>query len=531
MDYRPADNGRRWCDDKYNRVMQSLKSKVAKGAMWTMMEKLSTRVVQFVVGMVLARLLTPNDYGTVALTAIFFAVANVLVDCGFGNALIQKKDADDLDFNSVFYLNVALSVVAYVAMFFAASWIARFYETPELASIIRVSAICFLFNAVNAIQNAELTKKMLFHLSFRISLITCFTSAFCGIALAFLGYGVWALVWSSLITGFVGVVARWFIIAWRPRLMFSGARLRPLFAYGWKMAFSALLDQTFVNLNSLLIGKFYLKSDVAFVNKGRALPSLAMDQVDSTLGRVSFPALVLLQNDKIKLREAMRRMMRCSTFLVFPLMVGIAVCSWSYIRLLYGEKWTPAVPYMMLACFTFALWPFHTINLRGIQALGRSDVFLTLEIIKKTFALIVIISAFRLGVFTWMAISAFVLGPLSVIINAWPNRRLLNYTIRMQLMDVLPTALVCCAQVVAMLGIGMISDIVVAEFKMPASGGLYLSFLAMKLALQGVFGVSVFFALAYWLRLKPMGEYARMAAAAIKLRLPHLADALEKRFV
>ena len=494
------------------------------------MEKLSTQVVQFVVGMVLARLLTPNDYGTVALTAIFFAVANVLVDGGFGGALIQKKNADDLDFNSVFYLNLVLSVAAYVAMFFAAPWIARFYDTPELTAIVRVSALCFFFNAVNAIQGAELTKKMLFHLSFRISLITCFTSAVCGITLAFLGFGVWALVWSSLITGFVGVIARWFIIAWRPRLMFSGARLRPLFAYGWKMAFSALLDQVFVNLNSLLIGKFYLKSDVAFVNKGRSLPQLAMDQVDSTLGRVSFPALVLLQDDKVNLREAMRRMMRCSTFLVFPLMVAVAVCSWSWIRFLYGEKWTPAVPYMMLACFTFALWPFHTINLKGIMALGRSDVFLVLEIIKKTLALIVIVSAFRLGVFTWMAISAFVLGPLGVIINAWPNRKLLNYTIGMQLRDVLPTALVCCAQAGAMLGVGFLSDIAAHGLGVPDSGATYLAFLFVKLALQGLFGFTVFVLLAYMFRLNPMGEYARMAASALEARLPKLAKMLERRF-
>lgn len=510
---------------------QTLKSIVAKGAVWTLMEKLSTQVVGFVVGMVLARLLTPNDYGTVALTAIFFAVAGVLVDGGFGNALIQKKDADDLDFNSVFYLNVALSVLAYVAMFFAAPWIARFYNVPELTAIVRVSSICFLFNAVNAIQNAELTKKLLFHLSFRVSLITCITSAVCGITLAFLGFGVWALVWSSLITSLVGVIARWFIIAWRPKLMFSASRLKPLFAYGWKMAFSALLDSAFRELNGLLIGKFYSRADIAFVNKGRSLPQLAMDQVDSTLGRVSFPALVLLQDDKIKLREAMRRMMRCSTFLVFPLMVGVAVCSWSCIRLLYGEKWTPAVPYMMLSCFTFALWPFHTINLKGIMALGRSDVFLTLEILKKALVLIAIVSAFRLGVFTWMAISAFALGPLSVIINSWPNRKLLDYSIGMQIRDVLPTVLVCFVQAAAMVGIGMIFDIVATGLNVPDSGISYLLFLAVKLLGQGMLGAFVFFALAYGFRLNPMGEYAYMTAAAIRLRLPRLAAALESRFL
>lgn len=229
--------------------MTNLKQQVAKGAVWTLCEKLSCQAVAFVVSMVLARLLTPTDYGTVALTAIFFAVAGVLVDGGFGGALIQKKDADDLDFNSVFYLNFLLSMLAYVALFLAAPLIADFYRTPVLKNIVRVSALSFFFNAINAIQGAELTKKMLFHLSFRISLITTFTSAVCGISLALLGYGVWALVWSSLITGLVGVIARWFIIAWRPQLMFSFARLKPLFSYGWKMSVSALLDQFFVNLD------------------------------------------------------------------------------------------------------------------------------------------------------------------------------------------------------------------------------------------------------------------------------------------
>lgn len=494
------------------------------------MEKLSTQVVGFVVGMVLARLLTPNDYGTVALTAIFFAVANVLVDGGFGGALIQKKDADDLDFNSVFYLNLGLSVVAYIILFFVAPWIASFYDTPELTAIVRVSAICFLFNAVNAIQGAELTKKMLFHLSFRISLITCFTSAVCGVTLAFLGFGVWALVWTSLITGLVGVVARWFIIAWRPRLMFSGARLRPLFSYGWKMALSGLLDSVFRQLNGLLIGKFYSRADIAFVNKGHSLPSLAMNQVDETLGRVSFPALVLLQDDRDKLRDAMRRMIQCSTFLVFPLMVGVAACSYSILRLLYGSQWTPAAPYMMLACFTFALWPFHTINLKGIMAVGRSDIFLRLEIIKKTAGLLVILFSYRLGVLPWMAISAFVLGPFSVAVNSWPNRKLLGYTIGMQFRDVMPTALICMVEAAVVFGIDYLGSCLSPMIGVPNEGAGLMVFLATKLALQFILGAGIFFALAYTFRLKPLGEYARMSASVLQGRFPKLAAMIGRRF-
>ena len=509
---------------------QSLKSKVAKGAVWTLLEKLSTQIVGFIVGMILARLLTPDDYGTVALTGIFFAVASVLVDGGFGGALIQKKDADELDYNSVFYLSLTLSFAVYALLFLAAPWIADFYKTPVLKNIVRVSAICFIFNAINAIQGAELTKKMLFHLSFRISLITCLTSAICGVTLAFLGFGVWALVWTSLITGLVGVIARWFIIAWRPRLMFSIERLKPLFSYGWKMAVSGLIDQVFVNLTGLLIGKFYTKADLAYVNKGQSLPQLAMNEVDATLGRVSFPALVQLQDDKVKLREAMRRMMRCSTFLVFPLMVGIAACAKSELLLLYGPQWAPATPYMMLACFGFALWPFHTINLRGIQALGRSDVFLKLEIAKKTLGLIVILSTFRLGVLPWIAISTFVRAPISVLINAWPNRKLLNYTISMQIMDVLPTVLVCVAEAGVVFGIDFACDACAPMFGVGEAGVRLNVFMACKLMLQFIFGAGTFLGLSFAFRLNPMGEYARMAATAIGGKFPRIARMLERRF-
>lgn len=510
---------------------QSLKSKVAKGSVWVFLEKMSGQAVHFVVGMILARLLTPNDYGTVALYAIFFAVANVLIDGGFGGALIQKKDADDLDFNSVFYLNLALSILAYVAIFFTAPLIARFYKLPELTAIVRVAALSFFFNAVNAIQNAELTKKMLFELSFRISLITTFTSAVCGVTLAFMGYGVWALVWASLITGFVGVIARWFIIAWRPRLMFSFGRLKPLFSYGWKMAASNLLDAFFSNLNGLLIGRLYSRADLAYVNKGRALPRMAMDEVDSTLGRVSFPALVQLQDDKVRLRDAMRQMMACSTFLVMPLMALIATCAHSEVRLLYGAQWTPSAPFMMLACFSYALMPFHTINLRGIMALGRSDIFLKLEVIKKVLILVVILGVSRLGVFTWMAISAFALGPLSVLINSWPNKKLLNYSIGMQVMDVLPTAMICFIEVAVVFGINLMGNGLKPMLGVADEGASLIVFLSMKLLLQFGFGLGTFFALAWVFRLKPMGEYARLLAGFIKRRFPKIAIALEERFI
>ena len=505
----------------------SLRSKIVSGSIWTLLEKISCQAVQFVVSMILARLLTPTDYGTVALAGIFFVIAGSLVSCGFGSALIQKKDADQLDYNSVFYFQLVMSIVMYGALFISAPWIANFYQMPELVLIVRVSAFAFIFNAINSIQDAELTKKMLFHLSFRVSLVTTFTSAVVGVTLAFMGYGVWALVYATLASGGAGVVARWFIIAWRPRLMFSFGRLRPLFSFGWKMAVSGLLDSFFRQLNGLLIGKFYTRADLAFVDKGRGLPSLAMNEVDATLGRVTFPALVQMQHDKVALREAMRRVMTCSLFLVLPLMVGIAVCAKSELRLLYGERWVPATPYMMIACFTYALWPFSTINLRGIQAVGRSDVFLVLEIIKKALRVVCILVFLRFGVLVFVAAGAFVFGPLSVVINAWPNRKLLDYTIGMQIRDVLPTISISIVEGMVMFGVGYLFNMTRYGFE---STGSLLS-LGAVLFLQFIVGASTFFGLAFAFRLKPMGEYARIVSPMLTGRFPQMNSLIAKRFL
>jgi len=503
--------------------MPGLRQKVVSGAIWTLLEKVSCQGVGFAVTLVLARLLTPDDYGTVALMAIFFAVANVLVDGGFGMALIQKKETDELDFNSVFYVNVALSLAAYAVLFAAAPRIARFYGSPVLVPMVRVAAVGLVFNAVSAVQNAELTRKMLFHLSFRITLVTTVVSAAVGISLALAGFGGWALVWSTLAAGFAGMVARWSVIAWRPRLLFSVTRLKPLFSYGWKMAASSVLDNLFSNLNGLLIGRFYSAADLAFVNRGKSLPELVMNQVDETLGRVSLPALVQMQDDRVKLREAMRRMMRCSTFLVFPLMVGVAACSENALRFCFGEQWVPATPYMMLACFSFALLPFSTINLRGIMVLGRSDVFLKLEIVKKVAKLVVILAFFPLGVLPFMAACAFALGPLGLVVNAWPNRKLLDYTLKMQIRDVLPTAAVCMAEAGAVFGVDL-------GFRMLWGSSRSALMLTAVLACQFVAGALVFGLLAVAFRLNAAGEYVRLLEKPLAAVAPRLSAFLGRRF-
>ena len=469
--------------------MENLKTKVAKGAVWATLEKFVHQGVGFVVGMILARLLTPTDYGSVALLSLFFAIAGSLASCGFGNALVQKKDVSELEFNSVFYVSIFVSLVIYGIFFFAAPWIARFYNLPVLCPVVRVSALSFIFNAVNSVQGAELSRKMLFDRRFRISFITCMVSSVCGITFAYWGWGVWALVMSSLFTSIASVTAYWFIIAWRPKLMFSFASLKSLFSYGWKMSVAGLVHTTYANLSGFLIGKFYSPADLAFVNKGRSVPNLLMSSVDGTINSVSFPALAQLQDQKAKVRDGMRRMIQCSTYIIFPLLAGLCVCARPLIVLLYGDRWIESIPYVMVACLTFLLHPFNTINTNAISAIGRSDVFLLLDCIKKAVGIVVIIVSLRYGVMVFMLSIAFIQSPFAVFVNTFANGRLLGYNLSMQLRDITPSALLTVVMVVTVLSVRFLTKSLLAAIPFESVA------LVIDLILSTVLGALVYIGL------------------------------------
>lgn len=430
-----------------------LKKTAIGGGLWALAEKFSAQIVTFVVTLFLARLLTPTDYGTVALIAIFVSVAEVVADSGFGKALIQKKDVTDLDFNSVFYCSLLIAAVVYAVLFVSAPLVADFYNQKEIASLLRVVSVIVIFHAINSVQDAELTRRLQFKRSFSISLMVAFVAGVVGITLAFLEYGAWALVWSQVAGGATGSVARWFIIAWRPRLMFSFDSLKTLFSYGWKMTVSSLIARIYSKLYGLLIGKVYAKDDLAFVDRARFIPGPFVDAIDGTMRRVSFPVLAKVQDDIPRFRSIMRHMMQMSMFWLFPIMTGCAICAEPITLIMYGKQWLPMVPYLRIMCFVCAIYPFHTINLQAVAAIGRSDVFLWLEIVKKVLGLVALCLTARLGVMTIICVSAFMMGPMSVILNSWPNRKLLGYSIVQQIADILPSvfacvvmAAVCCSE-------------------------------------------------------------------------------------
>lgn len=414
------------------------KNKVLSSLIWKFMERGGTQGIQFIIQIILARLLAPKDYGVIALISIFITIANVFVQSGFNTALIQKKNADEIDFSSVFFLSIFVSGLLYCILFFSAPAIASFYNVKQLVLVLRILSIILFFGAFNSIQTAEISRKMQFKKLFFSSLGAIIVSGIAGIILAYMGAGVWALVFQQIINQFLITVNLWFTVKWRPKWVFSIKRVKELFSYGWKLLISSLIDTLYMNLRSLVIGKIYTPQVLGYYNRGEQFPSILVTNIDGSIQSVMLPALAAQQENKRRVRDMVRRSIVTSSFIVFPIMVGLAVISEPLIKILLTEKWLPSVPFLQIFCVSYALYPIHTANLQAINALGRSDIFLKLEIIKKTIGIIVLGVSVNYGVYS-IAIGMLIVGVISTFINAFPNLRLLNYSYREQLNDILPS--------------------------------------------------------------------------------------------
>ena len=405
---------------------------------WRFAERCGAQLVTFIVSIILARILMPEDYGTVALVTVFTTIMQVFVDSGLSTALIQKKDADDLDFSSVFYFNFVMCVILYLIMFFAAPVIASFYEMPELVSIVRVISLTIVISGVKGVQQSYVSRNMLFKRFFYATLGGTIFSAFLGVAMAYAGFGVWAIVAQQLSNTAIDTLILWITVKWRPKLMFSWGRLNGLFGFGWKMLCSALIDTGYNNLRNLLIGKIYSSSDLAFYNQGDKLPQLIITNINTSIDSVLLPAMAKEQDDKDRVKSMTRRSIMVSCYIMAPLMIGLACCATSVVTLILTKKWLPCVFYLQIFCVTYMFWPIHTANLNAIKAMGRSDLFLKLEIWKKVIGLILLLSTMFISVEA-MAYSLLTSTLTSMVINAWPNKKLLNYSFIEQMKDILPS--------------------------------------------------------------------------------------------
>lgn len=410
---------------------------VISGFFWRLAERFGAQGVTLLVSIILARLLNPEVYGTVALITVITTILQVFLDAGFSSALIQKKDADEVDFSSVFYFNIVFGLIIYGLLFFISPLIANFYNMPELTPVIRVLGLTLIVFSVKSVQQAYVSRHLLFKKFFLATLGGTVGAAVVGIVIAYHGGGVWALVAQHLFNMFIDTVILWFTVKWRPKAVFSWTRLKILLRYGWKLFASHLLDVVYGDLRQLIIGKMYTKSDLAYYNQGSKYTHAIVTSINSSLDSVLLPVMSNVQDSVEKVRYMTRKAIKTSTFLMMPIMMGIAVCGGPIVDLLLTSKWLPCVPYLRIFCFTYAFYPLHTANLNAIKALGRSDLFLKLEIVKKIVGLIALFSTIWFGPMV-MAYSLLVTSVASQIINSWPNKSLLGYSYLDQLKDMLP---------------------------------------------------------------------------------------------
>ena len=414
-----------------------IKNKTIPNFMWRFAERCGAQLVTFVVSIVLARLLEPSVYGTIALVTVFTTILQVFVDSGLGTALIQKKNADDLDFSSVFYFNFGMCIILYLVMFISAPYIARFYNDSSLTSVIRFISLTIVISGVKGIQQAYVSKNMLFKRFFFSTLGGTLISAIIGIIMAYMGFGVWALAVQQLSNTAIDTLILWVTVKWRPSKRFSIERLKSLFSFGWKLLCSSLLDTLYNNVRSLIIGKMYSASDLAYYNQGEKFPKFIVSNVNTSIDSVLLPTMSSAQDDRNRVKNMTRRAIKTSTYVMAPLMMGLAFCAEPVIKIILTDKWLLCIPFLRIFCITYMFYPVHTANLNAINALGRSDLFLKLEIAKKIVGITLLFSTIWFGVMA-MAYSLLVSCVLNQIINSWPNKKLLNYGYLEQLKDILP---------------------------------------------------------------------------------------------
>jgi O-antigen/teichoic acid export membrane protein len=429
---------------KINREIKNTKAtkaEVISSLFWRFAERCGAQGVSFFVTLILARLLTPDDYGTVALVTVFNMILQVFVDSGMGAALVQKRDADDTDFSSVFYFNCIVCVIIYFVVFLAAPLVANFYQKPELVMIIRVLSLTIVISGLRNVQEAFVSRGLIFKKFFFSTMGSTFLSAVVGIAMAYLGFGVWALVVQQLVNTVTGTAVLWITVAWHPKLLFSIDRLKKLFLFGWKLLVSALLSTIYDSLYQLIIGKIYTASDLAYYTQGKKFPEVIITNIDTSINSVLLPAMSREQDDKVRIRSMTRRAIKTSSFIMWPMMIGLIAIADPLISLILTDKWLSVVPFLRIFCLCYAIWPIHTANLNAINAMGRSDIFLTLEILKKIVGVAVLLATMWYGVLA-MAWSMLFMGIIGLIINSYPNKQLLNYSYIEQIRDISPYILV-----------------------------------------------------------------------------------------
>lgn len=419
---------------------ESLKNKTIKGTVWSAADAFLGQGVTFIVGIVLARILSPDEYGLIGICLIFNTVLNGIVDSGFSNALIRKKDVTDEDYNTMFITNMIISIILYVLLFFSAPLVSDFFHRDELTALVRTTGLVLFFNALSITQVTILTKKIDFKTKTKASLVSAIISGVIGIAMAFMGYGVWSLVAQQLSKQLLYTLCLWILNKWWPKFTFYKASFKYMWGFGWKLLASGLLNNIWTQLYQVVIGRYYTSSTLGHYTRAHEYASIFSSNLTSIVQRVSFPALAEIQDDKERMVQGYRKIIKITMFVTAVCMISLGAVSEPMVYTLIGSKWHEAATYLPLICISMSLYPLHSINLNILQVLGRSDIFLYLEILKKIVGLIPIAVGIFYGIY-YMLLTSIFTGIISLYFNTWYTGKTLNYTFMNQLRDIAPSYL------------------------------------------------------------------------------------------
>lgn len=479
----------------------NLKTKTVKGYVWNFLENVLNRGISFVVGIILARIIAPSDYGLIGIILIFIAVFNSIVESGLGTALVRKNDCTEKDYNTVFYTNLAMSILLYAILYFSTPLIAVFFNEPQLDILGKVMGCILLINALTITQSVILLKKLDFKGKMYISMQSSAISGVVGITMAYSGYGVWSLVGQQISRQVTQSLLLWIHNKWFPQLIFSWRSFKELFGFGSKLLVAGIIDTIWNQIYQIVIGKCYTPKTLGLYTKANEFGSIFSSNLTSVVQSVSFPALSKIQDDLVKLKIGYQKVIKCTMLISFPLMLGMAAVAKPMILLLLGEKWLPCVPFLQIVCFQQLLYPLHAINLNLLQVRGRSDLFLKIQIAKKFISVIPILLGIFIDIY-YMLIGSVFVGFIAYYINAYYSKPLLDYSIKEQIIDIAPSFLISLTMAV----------IVYAASFLPF-GSVHV------IIIQVVIGIIIEIALCELLRLSEYNEVKGIILSAISRKL------------
>ncbi len=437
--------------------MESNAANTIQAVLWKLSERFGSALVQMAVQVVMARLLAPEQFGALAVMLVFVNLGNVVVQSGLNTALIQSPEADDADFSTVFWMSLVVSAVLYTVIFFAAPFLARFYMMPGIVWPLRALGLLLIVNAYNAVQVAKVTRDLQMRRIFRATMASVALSALIGVSSAFAGAGLWALVAQQLVYQVVNCIVLAAQIEWRPRAVFRVNRARELFGFGWRLLASGLLDQGYQSLADLVVGKQFSPVKLGLVSQGKKYPQAIGSMLDGAIQPVMLSAVSRVQDDPSRVKRLVRRALKTSTFLIAPAMTLFACLAPTLVPVLLGPQWADAVPFMQVYCIVYALLPIHTTNLQALNGMGRSDLFLGLELLKKAYGVsILLFCAFVLRDVRALVLSYLVTGVVSTFVNSWPNKRVIGYSYSEQIRDVAPSFLLSATAAIVVMFVASI---------------------------------------------------------------------------